>query len=235
LADLGGAADVFKSGGPSFRWADSIVGGFRVEQTYLLCEAGDLEGAIARAKQSIADDPRSTRSYHVLVRVYLRAGKAADAERALADLRKVKEGNKNPSDAFFELLAVAELETFRGNKQAAMDAFTRMDALPIEARYPWVQWRTEGDVKAALGDASGAADAYRKFLDSRELLMFGFNSMVVERITVLFSLAQAEEASGRFAEARRYHQAYLDRWGDADIEIPNVAESRRRLGALKGR
>jgi len=29
--------------------------------------------------------------------------------------------------------------------------------------------------------------------------------------------------------------AYLDRWGSADIKIPNVAESRRRLEALKGR
>ena len=235
IADLDGAVALFKEGGPSLRWADSIVGTYRQEQAYLLCEAGNIEGAIAMAKRGIKDAPLSTWNYYMLVRAYLRAGKTADAEKTLEELKKVKEGNKCPADAFFELLALAELEASRGNKQAAMDAFARMDGMPLEARIIWIQWRTEGDVKAALGDSRGAADAYRKYLESRDFLLGDYLVKAVERIPVLFKLAQAEEANGRFDEARRYYQAYLDRWGNADIKIPNVTESRRRLDALKGR
>jgi hypothetical protein len=37
---------------------------------------------------------------------------------------------------------------------------------------------------------------------------------------------------GCVAEARRYHESYPDRWGNADIEILHAAESRRRLEAF---
>jgi len=233
MADLDRASALLKGAGDgTLRWADSIVSSYRWRQSYVLCEIGDYEGAVEMGKRGIQDDPRSTMAYHALARAYLRAGRTAEAENTLRELRTIKEGNQNPEDAFWELLVTAELEAARGNEEAAADALRRVDAMPFESRELWIQWRIEGDVWSTMGDVEGAISSYRKILESRDLLLTGKEDIATFRIPVLYELAHLEESSGRFADARRYYRSYLDRWGSADVEIPNVAESRKRLEAL---
>jgi tetratricopeptide (TPR) repeat protein len=123
----------------------------------------------------------------------------------------------------------------RTHKEAALDALRRVDAMPIETREVRMQWRVEGDVRSAIGDVEGAIAAYTKVLESRDILLSEIADIAVLRIPVLCELARLEEASGRFADARRHYKAYLDRWGSADVDIPNVADGRTRLDALNKR
>ena len=150
----------------------------------------------------------------------------------MRDLEKVRAANQNPSDAFIVLMAEAEWERFRGNTDKALEALRRADAMPLENRNPWTQWWIEGEIRVAQGDRAGAIRAFEKILEpepfpvGRQALGAGF------RIPFYYELGRLEEEAGRLAEARQYYEAYLERWGQADVSIPNVDDARERLKKL---
>lgn len=232
LADLDRASTALKEGGVTRRWADSIVGNYRSLQSFVLYETGDIDGAIKAAMRGIEEDPRCTWRYRDVLRGQLAAGRIEQAERTFHELKSVMAGNHAPVDAFVALLSEAELEAARGNTDEAMNALRRAGTMPTGDRDPWAQWEIEGDVKSKLGDPAGAIASYRKFLESRDFLLSPYAGIAVYRIPVLYKLGRAEEESGQFTEARRHYEAYLERWGDADVQIPNVADCRQRLQAL---
>jgi len=51
-------------------------------------------------------------------------------------------------------------------------------------------------------------------------------------IPALYHVARLEEALGNHDAAREYYQRYLDRWGEADLPIPEVREAQDGLAAL---
>jgi len=105
--------------------------------------------------------------------------------------------------------------------------------MPIETRIPHVQWAIEGDVKSAAGDTEGAIVSYRKVLESTEFFLNPNFNFSVFRIPINYKLARLEEQSGKLAEARKHYRAYLDCWGEADMNIPNAGDARVRLQALE--
>ena len=52
------------------------------------------------------------------------------------------------------------------------------------------------------------------------------------RIPFHYELGRLKEDAGRLAEARQHYTAYLERWGNADVSIPNVDDARSRLAKL---
>jgi len=233
LADQDAACDKLRSFGPSGSWANSLVANYRWHQALVLIETGDFERAAAAATRGIKEDPHATRVHHALVQVHLRAGRTEDAEEAFRNLTKVQKGNRNPRDEFLVLLAEAELEIVRGNVGAALDALRKADALPIENRNPWIQWWVEGEVKSAAGDIEGAVASYQEILESTSFLLIPDINISVFRIPIHYKLAGVLEESGLLAEAKQHYEAYLERWGNADVVIPNVEDARTRLQRLK--
>ncbi len=51
----------------------------------------------------------------------------------------------------------------------------------------------------------------------------------------LYDLARLEEETGDLQSARRHYREFLDRWGDADMSIADVAEAKARLAVLEPR
>jgi hypothetical protein len=50
----------------------------------------------------------------------------------------------------------------------------------------------------------------------------------------LYHLARAEESAGHPDPARGHYEEFLQRWEDADPEIVQVEDARRRLAKLSG-
>jgi tetratricopeptide (TPR) repeat protein len=49
-----------------------------------------------------------------------------------------------------------------------------------------------------------------------------------------YELGQVYEEMGRASEAEREYTAFLDAWSQADAGLPQVADARARLDALRG-
>ena len=87
-------------------------------------------------------------------------------------------------------------------------------------------------VDNASSDRAGAIAAYRRVLDPMPFLVQDYGHIPILRIPINYKLAVLEEADGQLAEARKHYQAYLDRWGNPDVPIPNVDDAKARLAKL---
>ena len=232
MGDLDGACARLEAMGTAGRWAASIVGTYRNGQVFVLTHTGKLDGALRAARQGIAADPDNNWAHLALLRTQLRLRRSAEAQATSRDIHKLRETNHNPSDAFVVLMAEAEWERSRGNYDTALEALRRADSLPIETRDPWIQWSIEGEVTAAQGNRPAAIRAYQKILEPTKFLVSRQALGAAFRIPFYYELARLEEEAGLLAEAREHYNLYLERWGHADVSIPNVDDARSRLARL---
>jgi len=234
MVDLGAASDKLMGLGQSGSWAKSIVRTWRICESRLLMDTGDLDEAVATAEKAVAVDPRSTWAHRALAECQLRGGRVAEAEKTFRDLKTVQSGNHNPGDEFDALMMESELEAARGNRGAALAALRKAGELPVELRDPLELWETEGDIRSAVGDTEGAVVAYRRIFKPDLTLLPG-NQLRSANLPIPahYKLARLEEELGRLTEAKRHYEAYLERWGNADIAIPNVKDARERLERLE--
>ena len=84
-------------------------------------------------------------------------------------------------------------------------------------------------IAEASGDLPRAVAAYREMLEPTVQWAWG---SPVDGTLALYGLARLEDEAGDVASARQHYQDFLDRWGDADLPIPAVAEAKDRLAAL---
>ena len=90
-----------------------------------------------------------------------------------------------------------------------------------------------GRILETRGDRAGAIEAYREFLDPSHLVVA--YSVWTAEISINYDLARLEEAEGDLVSARKHYRKYLDRWGEADVPLKNVADAKVRLAALQAK
>ena len=213
-------------------WANDMAAMYFLSQTHILRFAGDLDGALEAAHKAVNIDPDKTRAYLVLMQVQLLRGEVAEAEAALRHLKSVRTANLNPIDPFYVLMGDAVWAKQEGRFDEALDLLRSADAMPIETRHPWVQWEIEAQTREAMGDRDGAIRVYERLLEPPNFLVHLQFINKAYQIPFHYELARLLDAAGRGAEAREHYEAYLARWGEADVPIANADRARARLADL---
>ena len=202
---------------------------WHVHRALLLEAAGNVDGAVGAARDAIALDPLALEGTFYLGRILLDAGKRAEAEEALARLQEQRRESQSPLSEFWDHLLQAEIELAKGNLPTAQEALDRATSLAPEYRDRVAEGNTRSRIAEASGNLPRAIAAYREM--QKPTVQYAWGSPV-DRTLALYELARLEDQAGDQASARQHYEDFLDRWGDADLTIPAVAEAKDRLAIL---
>lgn len=197
----------------------------------LLAEAHLVRGAPKLASRELDEALKVARAQFVepgflalLGRVLVRANRLGDAGEVLRRLEGVlKPGN--PTDRSARGLLIAELAMARGDPDAAFEAI-RNDIDPTLG-----VWRAAllGRTLAGRGVLDSALTATAAFAGSDG---FGGDTQG-DWVMAPLQVARLSEALGDSATARAALQTLLDRWKEADPDLPVLRDTRLHLARLQ--
>jgi tetratricopeptide (TPR) repeat protein len=205
---------------------------YHESRAQLLEVVGDLDGAVAEVRRAIRIDRFAHSAYYCLGRILLGSGRKLEAEETLARLRDVARESVTPVGQFWVHLLQAESHLAEGNVPEAESELAQVSSFAPEHRDRTREWPTRARVRAASGNRSGAMAAYREMLEPQ---VSNNQAWVVDQTRALYALARLEEETGDLASAREHYREYLSRWGEADMEVPEVVEARSRVVALEAK
>ncbi len=206
----------------------------QINRALLLAATADVDGSMAAGQEALRADPFSARAYFWLGRIQLDAGKTAEARETLSRFQTVAQNLERPGDPFWGHLLEAEIRLAAGDPQGAAAEVEKASAVAPESRDWVIESLTRARVRAALGDRSGAIDAYRRM--TRPPYQSRLESQhVIEGIESWYPLARLEEETGDLVGARHHYREFLACWGDTDLPVPVGRGARSRLTALDSR
>jgi len=195
--------------------------------------AGDHEEVRAALDQARAQRTNSPRPLHMEVTLSLRLGDEDRAQRALDDLDRLAAKRLSPMTRFYQEAAHAERDLHRGEVGSARRALERV----VEEAPPHGEFYVGGGsghplflhalarARLADGDADGAASALREMVEPNHLR----TTQPLVWLPALAELGRMEWDAGNEAEGRARLEQFLEYWGDADLDLPEVADARARL------
>jgi serine/threonine protein kinase/tetratricopeptide (TPR) repeat protein len=164
-----------------------------------------------------------------------RRGRLAQARRQLEELTKIYK-DAIPFERRMRRALEGEIALAAGDLSAAESAFTAAEP-EIKAEFNltnlgatffdngFASLDGSARVKAARGDLAGAIGTYRSFLTPDIGRKW---TMVLEPRYVL-EVARLQEKSGDRAGARAEYQRFLELWKNADSDLPEIAEARKKI------
>lgn len=176
---------------------------------------GQLDTALRRALQAVAEDDSNPRSHYVLALVYQVIGQDAKAEQSFN--RAVQLSPKNPDvrNAYGRFLCD------QGQYSKAQDQFSQALASPLYST-PWTAYTNSGICAAKAGDQVKARVEYQRALGANP----GFGPALVKMATL-------EYAGGKYKAAKKY----LDQFFRTNVANPEAlamgVRIERKLGHKK--
>ncbi len=174
---------------------------------------------------------------YVLGATALQAGSSAEAESALARLGVERRVSAIGWSEPWRLLLAGEIALAAGQVPSALDSFREAWRLQSPLGLDCVTGHVEAYYLDALGrayvEARRPREALRIYEQIRALGLAGLHQPLIGVLT-LYRMGRAHEALGNRAAARARYEEFLELWGDADAEIPEVSEARRRLDRIGG-
>jgi tetratricopeptide (TPR) repeat protein len=167
----------------------------------------------------------------------IRAGSAAEVQSALARLGVERRSSAIGWSEPWRLLLAGEIELAAGHLSSALGSFR--DAWRLQR--PLALDCVAGHIEAYYLDALGRAylearrprEALRTYEQIRSLGLAGLHQPAIG-VLAFYRLGRAHEALGNRPAARERYEEFLKLWGDADVEIPEVGDARRRLDRIGG-
>ena len=145
---------------------------------------------------------------------------------------------RTPSAAFWLQLLETEALLAAGDLEAALESARKADAYPLGRRDPAASSALWARLHEARGELDEAIAAYAEILEPPHLTLsegptrMPQDEWPVLEIPALFDQARLLDAAGNATAAKRRYREFLSHWGEADVELPSVAEARRRLMEL---
>jgi tetratricopeptide (TPR) repeat protein len=198
---------------------------------------GTMDDALDAARRAVERDPLFAGGHYLLGSLYLKADRMDEAESTLARLDEIAGRVESPVAESWRDMLRAEIQLRRGHFDAALETIERVtDRPPVYRARPYEE-RLLARILTARGDRDEAIAAYRRvlvppYLSAGEQWAPWFDWPLHE-IEILPELARLEEAAGQVEQARQHYRTYLERWGNADVELPAVATVRERLSRLQ--
>jgi tetratricopeptide (TPR) repeat protein len=201
----------------------------RLAHALTLWIVGKRAEAIDSARQAIAIDPWHPTAHYLLGKFLFEADRKAEGESALASFEEMTDASHSPYPAHWLTSLRADRALAFGEPGTALSELGRLEDADDDPLIRSFRRVSEGAALEASGDLEAALAAYRKAADPPELFWAAPFSL---EIPALYHVARLEEALGNHDAAREYYQRYLDRWGEADLPIPEVLQAKARLAAL---
>jgi len=165
--------------------------------------------------------------------IYARSRRLSEADRILGDMRSVlgdllaasgiSRSNQSDQASFHRLKG--EIELARGRYEEALSSFGMVANLR--------ETQVEDSLALAYlesGITDKAIEKYKEFI-AKDVL--GYEAQEVW-VLAHYRLGNLCEEKGERAEAVKYYERFLEIWKDADPDINEVADARKRLAGLKG-
>jgi tetratricopeptide (TPR) repeat protein/predicted Ser/Thr protein kinase len=169
---------------------------------------------------------------YLVGRAYARAGRIPEARQQLQELESrlgdvlaasaLDRSNQSDQAAFYRLKG--ELELAGKKYEEAVNSFAMAASLgadDIEENQAYA-FRLKGDVGKAV-------EKYRELIRREPL---GYETQE-SWIRAHYELGKLYEHKGELEETVKYYERFLEIWKDADPDIPEVEDARRRLAGLK--
>jgi tetratricopeptide (TPR) repeat protein/predicted Ser/Thr protein kinase len=227
VVDDGLAADRMEGAtGDGNSWKHSLKALIYLEQQECDLAAQEARACVEVIRVQDRNNPTYSRDFYAYVLV--RAGKMAEAEQVLEDLKR-DIGPDDPVYLYAYWMALGIVEEARGELPAAIADYEKANDGAPEPVYAYRAILAEAYLKAGkLGEAVAMFE--------KGLLRYdeGRTSWVPPCVKGHYTLATAYEKSGWTAKAVEQYREFLEIWKDADPGIPEVEDARRRLAALTG-
>ena len=190
--------------------------------------SGDHQAAIADMRKYIALQGNGPLGFHTLGWNLLQADRLPEAERELERIRNRAEEMVSPVGEIQALMLEAEIHLYKDVYGKANAALGRLSEYRPENRYGdrelWIRAR----LQTATGNLPGAITTYREIL----LPSGDWLGIDLLHTRIRYELARLEGETGDIANAQKHYREFLDRWGEADVEIPEVNDAKSRLANL---
>jgi serine/threonine protein kinase/tetratricopeptide (TPR) repeat protein len=235
-ADYEEASELLASQGQYAFYAEMLVVNNHLSRAYLLWLTDDVAGALDATREAMLSDRFDPRSYFWAGYFLLNSGKRPEADVMLHDLESMRAESFSPAGESYLHLLKAERHRVDGNLDDAVTELERASAGELSIYGRETRSLIWAGVLEARGDRVGAIAAYRDNLQNpwgccRPPPIHGAR-WSIRRIPVLYELGRLLEEEGDLTAAREHYRAYLDRWGNADVAIPNVEKAGARLKAI---
>jgi len=212
-------------------WNEEQIAEIRVASALIRQMQGRSADAIEALRAAIADNPWASMPRFELGCLLLAAGETDEAEKARDELRRISNESESPIATFYSRLLDARWFLAQGDLEGASSAMQEIAEIDAASRSAAAEADTRALLLAAQGNPAAAATAWETVLDPRfprRLWLFS----VISWTRGFHALARIEEETGDLSAARVHYEEFLARWGNADLEIPEVNDARRRLAAL---
>lgn len=177
---------------------------------------GQLEPALRRAEQAIAEDPKNPRAHYVLAVIYQQIGQVQRSDESFKRALELSPNNSDIRNAY---------GTFHCSQRRYVEAdaqFAKALENPLYAT-PWVAMTNAGICAASAGNPSKAESEYRRALNANP--RFG---------PALIKMAEIDSKRGDAKGAK----GYLDRYFQANTPTPYALSlgirTERKLGNKTG-
>jgi tetratricopeptide (TPR) repeat protein len=217
---------------------DGIEGGVLASVHLALAELLELnvnrEGARAEADRALAIQPENPMCLYFAGLFALRARDVAAARDHLKGIDSTLAAAKRVLGDVYRDALQAELLLEEGSKSEALHL---LDGA-VSSHDLLLDWATnvsssgaavrDGLIRCylALGEKEKAAEQMKALLDSG---LERLNHPVIY-VRTLYRLGLLEFELGHQESSRKYLESFLEHWGNADWDLPEVAEAQKRLG-----
>jgi type IV pilus assembly protein PilF len=177
---------------------------------------GQLEPALRRAEQAIAEDPKNPRAHYVIAVIYQQIGQVDRADSAFKRALELSPNNSDIRNAY---------GTFHCTQRhyAEADAqFAKALENPLYAS-PWVAMTNAGTCAASAGNRSKAETEYRRALNANP--RFG---------PALIKMAEIEDQRGNTKGAKDYLDSYFQSNEPTPRALVLGIRTERKLGNKTG-
>jgi type IV pilus assembly protein PilF len=177
---------------------------------------GQLEPALRRAEQAVAEDPKNPRAHYVIAIIYQQIGQMDQADEAF---RRALDLSPNNSDI---LNAYGTFHCSQRHYAEADAQFAKALKNPLYST-PWVAMTNSGTCAASAGNRGKAEMEYRRALNANP--RFG---------PALIKMAEIEGQRGNTKGAKGYLDSYFQSNAPTPYALVLAIRTERKLGNKTG-
>jgi tetratricopeptide (TPR) repeat protein len=214
-------------------WVAGVPASALLSRAELLLLKGDVEGAKAETKRALARQPLSVRNLYFAGRLAVRNEDIPLAMSYLQTMNEVLATARGSATRIYRDALEGEIALARGETEKARSAFEKV-VQSGEVQSDWGAYFSsagalfrDGLARTYLaeGEKEKAAEALEGLLHS------GYErlSLPVLYVQALYKLGILKRELGDEPASRKYLESFLEHWGKADWDLPDVRDARRRL------
>jgi len=180
---------------------------------------GDYEKAVKECQQALELNPETVGAHWILGLTYVKKGMFDQAESEVLTVKELVEKTKTEQLKTYYYHLLGELSLSKGFNPQALENFTKAAGIWSTERIFYIN--ALGEAYFKTGELNKAEEKFQAVLE--------INPNYAQ---THFLLGMLYEEKGRKEKAREHFQKFIDIWKDADENLPQLIEVKKRLEKL---